>query len=160
MIETVKLWWNGRMPREKLLLAVMGLLLAGVVLWLGVYRPVENALYNAALANMEAAQRHASVLSKIDFLKASPKAARAGSSLPVEQIVGQSAGETGFSLDRVQAQGADRIEIAIASARSTALMGWIAALEAQGVSVERAAISPSGGTGTVSAQITFRRTGG
>ena len=160
MIEAVKLWWDARMPREKLLLAVMGVLLAGVVLWLGVYRPVESALRGAALANLEAAQRHASVSGKIEFLKSASKAAGNGSSLPVEQVVGQSAGEAGFTLDRVQAQGADRVEISIASARSTALMGWIATLEEQGVSVERAAISPSGGTGTVSAQITFRRMGG
>lgn len=158
MMESLRQWWSGRTAREHILLIVMGAMFALVILWLGVYRPVESALREAALANMEAAQRHGAVMRKLDFIKQAGAAASA-SSLPVEQIVGQSAGEAGFTLDRVQAQGNDRVELAIGSARSTALMAWIVSLEAQGVVVEKAMISPSGGTGTVSAQITYKRAG-
>ena len=72
---------------------------------------------------------------------------------------GQSAGEAGFTLDRVQAQGRDRVDITIATARPTALLGWIAALEGQGIAVDKALLSPSGATGTVSAQLGFARAG-
>lgn len=160
MIDSLKSWWSLRAPRERVLLGIMLALSGVVILWLGIYRPVENALRNAALANFEAAERHAAVARKIELLKAGGAGpAATSSSLPVDQIVGQSAGEAGFTLERVQARGADRVDIAIASARSTALLGWIAALEGQGVAVERATISPSGATGTVSAQISFKRAG-
>tara|TARA_R110000782_G_scaffold78276_7_gene155334 strand:- start:7021 stop:7509 length:489 start_codon:yes stop_codon:yes gene_type:complete len=161
MIESLAYWWKARMPRERVLLAIMGTLFALVVLWLAVYRPVESALRDAALANFEASQRHADVARKVELIKAAKGGAPSGAnaSLPVEQLVGQSAGEAGFTLERVQAQGNDRVDIALASARTTALMGWIAALEGQGVIVEKAVISPSGATGTVSAQITYKRAG-
>ncbi|MCB2013558.1 MAG: type II secretion system protein GspM [Sphingobium sp.] len=158
MMESFRQWWSGRTAREHVLLIIMGVLVALVILWLCVYRPVESALRQSALDNMDAAQRYGSVLRKVELIKQAGSAASA-SSLPVEQIVGQSAGEAGFTLDRVQAQGNDRVELAIASARSTALMAWIVSLEAQGVVVEKAMISPSGGTGTVSAQITYKRAG-
>lgn len=160
MMQTLKFWWNGRTSRERLLLTILLGLSAAVIGWLGVYRPVEAGVRRAAIANLEAAQRYADVANKIDWLKKTGAAARpVSSSLPIDQIVGQSAGEAGFTLDRVQAQGRDRVDIAIASARSTALLGWIAALEAQGVAVDRARIAPSGTTGTISAQLGFRRTG-
>jgi len=160
MTESLKHWWNGRAPRERLLLAIMLALLAAVAGWLGVLRPLESGLRGAMRANAEAAERHADVARKVDWLKGGQdRAARAPSSLPVDQIVGQSAGEAGFTLDRVQAQGRDRVDITIATARPTALLGWIAALEGQGIAVDKALISPSGATGTVSAQLGFRRAG-
>lgn len=159
MMESVVQWWKGREPRERVLLSVMGVLIAGIILWLGVYRPVEGALRDAALANLEAAERYGEVARKVDLLRAGREGATSAPALPVEQLVGQSAGEAGFTLERIQAQGQDRVEIAIASARSTALMGWIAALEAQGIGVDRAVIRPSGVTGTVSAQIIYKRAG-
>ncbi|OYW84344.1 MAG: hypothetical protein B7Z20_11010 [Sphingobium sp. 32-64-5] len=113
----------------------------------------------AALANQEAAERYGDMARKVAWLKRAERRAGARSTLPAEQIVGQSAGEAGFTLDRVQAQGGDRVDIAIASARSTALLGWIQTLEGQGMAVDRATITPSGTTGTVSAQISFRRAG-
>jgi len=159
MMQAVKLWWQGREPRERVLLGIMFILLGAVILWLAVYRPVEGALRQSALENLEASERYADVIRKVELLQNGKASVGQPSSLPVEQIVGQSAGEAGFTLERVQLQGNDRVDIAIASARPTALMGWIAALEAKGVSVERATISPSGATGTVTAQLSFRRAG-
>lgn len=159
MMESVVQWWKVREPRERVLLSIMGALIAGIILWLGVYRPVEGALRDAALANLEAAERYGEIARKVDLLRTGGEGVTSAPSLPVEQLVGQSAGEAGFTLERIQAQGQDRVDIAIASARSTALMGWIAALEAQGIGVHRAVIRPSGVTGTVSAQITYKRAG-
>lgn len=157
MMHNLKLWWNARAPREQVLLGVMIALLVVVIGWLGIYRPMDNGVRRAALANAEAAERHGDMARKVEWLRGAEKRAGSASALPVDQIVGQSAGEAGFTLDRVQAQGDDRVDIAIASARSTALLGWIQALEGQGMAVDKAMIAPSGTTGTVSAQIRFRR---
>ena len=159
MINSFKIWWQARQPRERVLLGLMFALFAALLLWLAVYRPVEDALRNAALDNLEAAERYANVARKVELLEKSPGNTPVASSLPVEQIVGQSAGEAGFTLERVQAQGNDRVDVAIASARSTALLGWIAALENGGVVIEGATIGPSGTTGTVTAQLSFKRAG-
>lgn len=161
MMDDVKNWWAGRAPREQLLLGIMLALLVGMVLWLGIWRPSQAGLRNAAIINAEAVERHADVARKTGWLKQGAGQGQNGNTgaagaASVEQIVTQSAAEAGFTPDRVQAQGAQSVELAIASARSTALLGWIASLEEQGIAVERAMISPSGASGAVSAQLTFR----
>lgn len=159
MMEELKLWWAGRARREQILLAFMLALLLGVVLWMGVWRPSQSGLRAAALANADAVERHGDILRKTRWLKqgGDRKAAPNATQGAIEPIITQSAAEAGFTPDRVQAQGAERVEITIASARSTALLGWIVALEQQGVVVEKAMITPSGANGTVSAGLTFRQ---
>ena len=132
---------------------------AGAVVHLaGRVQAPDEAAFMAA--NAEATERHADVARKVALLqKAGIQAPIVSTTLSVEQVVGQSAGEAGFTLDRVQARGADHVEVAIASARATALLSWIAELEGKGVVLEKLSISPSGATGTVSAQIGFQRAG-
>ncbi|MGD9812097.1 MAG: type II secretion system protein GspM [Sphingobium sp.] len=159
-MESLRYWWNARAPREKILLAIMAALIASMVLWLGVYRPVESGLHDAALANAEATERHADVARKVELLqKGGLNTPIVSTTATIGQIVGQSAGEAGFTLDRMQERGVDHADVSIASARATALLGWIAKLEGQGVVLEKLSVNPSGATGTVSAQISFKRAG-
>src|SRR3546814_17643953 len=89
------------------------------------------------------------------MLKALPRVQASGPAVPLEQFVGQSAAEAGLSLERAQAQGDDRIDIAIGSVRPSALFSWLAALEGQGVRGEnmRARPSPTAGRGSVPAAL-------
>src|SRR3546814_10334665 len=82
---------------------------------------------------LEATDRHAAIQAKVKMLKALPRVQASGPAVPLEQFVGQSAAEAGLSLERAQAQGDDRIDIAIGSVRPIALFSWLAALEGQGV---------------------------
>ena len=79
--------------------------------------------------------------------------------MPLDQFIGQSAGEAGLTLERAQPQGADRLDLAIASVRPVALFSWLAALEAQGVRVETMSARPSPTAGSVSVQAVLVRGG-
>lgn len=161
MMERMKSYWAERSSREQWMLGVMFALLAVVVLWLGVAMPLDRAQTSAREGLREATDRNAAIRAKVKLLKGLPRTApAAGASTPIDQYVGQSAGEAGLTLERAQAQGNDRMEIAIASVRPTAMMSWIAGLEAQGLRVETLSARPSPTAGSVSVQAVLVRGGG
>ena len=152
MMERLKTLWSERSPREQWMLGVMLALLVVVILWLGIMRPLTAAQRSARDALMEATDQNAVIRTKVKLLKTLPRNVTGGPSAPVEQLVGQSAGEAGLTLERVQAQGPGRVEIAMASVRPVALFSWLAALEAQGVRVETISARPSPTAGSVAVQ--------
>lgn len=140
------------------MLGVMFALLAGVILWFGVVAPLDRARLDARQTLVAATDRNAAIRAAVKQLKSLPRtAAASGPMVPINQLIGQGAGEAGLTLERAQAQGADRIDIAIASVRPTALFGWLAALEAQGVRVETISARPSPTAGSVSVQAVLTR---
>jgi len=153
-------YWEQRSTREQWMLGVMFALLGLTILWLGVARPLANAREDSREALRIATDRNAAIRAKVKLLKALPPATAAGPSAPIAQVVGQSAGEAGLTLERAQGQGDDRIDIAIASVRPVALLSWIAALEAQGIRVETIRAQPGGGAGSVTVQAVLVRGGG
>ncbi|MDX3908865.1 MAG: type II secretion system protein M [Sphingobium sp.] len=152
-------WWIGLSTRERVLVAIMGVLLAIVIVWLGIARPVEGALETARTRQAEALDRNVAIRAKVKVLQAMPAQASRPTAGPLDQSVGQSAGEEGFTLERTQAQGEGRVEIAIASARPTALFGWLAKLEAQGVIVDTLTVQPAPAAGTISIRAVLKRAG-
>ena len=158
MMERVKILWGERSPREQWMLGVMFALLAVVILWLGVLRPVDAAQRSARDRLREATDRNAAMRGKVKLLKALPAGSGGGSATAaIDQLVGQSAGEAGLTLERAQAQGAGRIDIAIASVRPVVLFSWVAALEAQGIRVETMSARPAPTAGSVSVQAVLVR---
>ena len=158
-MNAIQSWWRELSMRERVLVAIMGVLFAIVIVWLGIARPVEGALENARTRQAEALDRNVAIRAKVKALQAMPPQAAGATTGPLDQIVGQSAGEEGFTLERTQAQGDGRVEIAIASARPTALFGWLAKLEAQGVAVETLTVQPAPTTGTISVRAVLKRAG-
>jgi general secretion pathway protein M len=141
-----------------LLLGVMFALLAIVILWFGVALPLDRAQRDARDRLVEATERNAAVRATVAQLKTLPRApANGGSTVPLDQFVGQSAGEAGLTLERAQAQGNDRMDIAIASVRPIALFSWLSGLEAQGVRVVTMNARPSPTAGSISAQAVLER---
>lgn len=159
MMARIRSYWLERSPREQVMLGVMGALLAVVILWLGIARPVESALHDARERHGEAIDRNAAIRVKVKALDNLPRGQGSAPSGALDQMIGQSAGEAGFTLERVQPQGPGRVDIAIASARPTALFGWIAGLEAQGVTVETLTAQPAAVAGTVSVQAVLKARG-
>ncbi len=158
MMERLGTYWAERSTREQWLLGVMFGLLAVVILWFGIAMPLDRAQRSARDTLNEATDRNAAVRIAVKQLKALPRSAAAtGPVTPVDQFVGQSAGEAGLTLERAQAQGGDRIEIAIASVRPVALFSWLAALEAQGLRVVTVSARPSPTAGSVSVQAVLVR---
>lgn len=161
MMDAVKTMWGERSPREQWMLGVMFALLAVVVLWLGVLYPLAAAQQSAREALVEATDRNAAIRAKVKLLKTLPRSmATASATVAIDQLVSQSAGEAGLTLERAEAQGAARIEIAMASVRPVALFSWLAALEAQGVRVDTMSARPSPTAGSVSVQAVLVREAG
>ena len=160
MMERLQALWGERSAREQWMLGVMFALLAVVILWLGIMRPLDAAQRSAGEALREATERNATIRAKATLLKSLPRSAATGDAgVPLEQLIGQSAGEAGLTLERAQAQGADRVDMALASVRPVALLSWLAALEAQGIRVETMSARPAATTGSVSVQAVLVRGG-
>ncbi|MEC3911304.1 type II secretion system protein M [Sphingobium sp. CR2-8] len=161
MMERMATYWSERSTREQWMLGVMFALLALVILWLGIAMPLDRAQRSARETLLAATDRNAAVRAAVKQLKALPRdATTTGPATPVDQFVGQSAGEAGLTLERAQAQGSDRMEIAIASVRPVALLSWLATLEAQGVRVETMSARPSATAGSVAVQAVLMRGAG
>ncbi|MBG6116970.1 general secretion pathway protein M [Sphingobium sp. JAI105] len=161
MMERMQALWAERSSREQVMLGVMFALLAGVLLWFGVAVPLDRAQRSARDNLVEATERNAAVRTAVQQLKALPsRPAAGGPAAPLDQLVGQGAGEAGLTLERAQAQGPDRMEIAIAAIRPVALFSWIAVLEAQGVRVETMSARPAPTAGSLSVQAVLVRGSG
>lgn len=158
-MSAIRTWWTELSARERVLVAIMGVLIAIVIVWLGIARPVESALDNARTRQAEALDRNVAIRAKVKALQTIPARRASSAAGPLDQTVGQSAGEEGFTLERTQAQGEGRVEIAIASARPTALFGWLAKLEAQGVVVDTLTVQPAPTAGTISVRAVLKRAG-
>ncbi|PZU59371.1 MAG: type II secretory protein PulM [Sphingobium sp.] len=160
MIARFRDWYGALSRREQVLVGIMLGLLALVMLWLGVARPVDGGLRGAIARHGEALDRNAAVRAKVAALKALPPSRGAGTTaLPVAQMVNESVAEAGFTLERNEEQAPGRTEIAIAAVRPQALFGWIAALEQQGIVVETINAQPAAATGTVSVQAVLKARG-
>jgi len=124
-------WWEARSARERRLLAIMFALLAIVLAWLAVVRPLADALEAARL-------RHAAaVVALAEVRAARPAAAPAAAGAAADSIVAETAAAAGFAGARIARLGPARAVVAVDSARPQALFGWIAEMERRGLVVER-----------------------
>ena len=149
--------WKARTPRERWLLAIMFALLAIVLAWLLILRPLGDMLSDArerhgrAVAALADARADAAVLRTIQGRKVQ---ALPG---PLEVVVGRAASDAGFQLSQLDDRGGGRVAIAIPAARPQALFAWVADLEAkQGLVVDRLTATANPDK-SLSAEITFRR---
>lgn len=154
MIAHWKARWVMMSLRERVLILIMLGLLAVVILWLGIVRPVNDGLADARAEHSLAVDRAGRIDAAVVALR------RTAGAAPVlegalDQIVVQSATEAGFTLDSQNLVGPDRLAIAIGTARPTALFTWLAVLETRGIGVETITVQP-GANGTISARIMLR----
>jgi len=123
-------WWEARSARERMLLAIMLALLAIVLAWLVVIRPLADAL--------EAARhRHDAAAVALAEARAARPAAVPAAAGPADSIVAETAAAAGFTGARIARLGPGRAGVAVDSARPQALFAWVAAMERRGLVVER-----------------------
>ncbi|HVJ00003.1 MAG TPA: type II secretion system protein GspM [Sphingomonas sp.] len=157
MMVPFRTWWIARNSREKRMLGVMLMLLAIVVGWLGIFRPVTHGLTDAETAHRAAVDRAARINASVTLLRdARPRETPPAG--PLDQVIAQSAAEAGFTLGGNTPTGADSVSITIGSARAPALLAWLGSLEARGLTIDAATIQP-GANRTIAARITLRRSG-
>ncbi len=137
MIEQARFWWSGRSTREQWLLGVMIALFALLLFWLIVLRPIDAARAGAIARLDTASAASGRVNAATDAIRTARQSGAPTLSGTLPVAVGQAAESAGFTLARLDAQGADRVTISIATARSPALFAWLGALARQGIVVEK-----------------------
>ena len=133
MTDNLLLWWQGRSPRERGLLAIMFVLFADRA------RLADGGAAFVRRARRGAhPSRHGRGRARRGALARRHKR-RAGSSapLPIDSLIGRTAAEAGFAGARIAAQGPARASVTIDAARPQAAFGWLALLEGSGLVVER-----------------------
>ena len=155
MIEQARFWWEGRSPRERVLLGVLGALVVALLFWLTIIRPIDAARIAADARLDVAAQDRGRIAAVAAALQASRRTAPPALSAALPATVGKAAEAAGFTLSRLDPQGSERVTIAIASARSPALFAWLGVLERQGILVDRLTLRP-GSDGTVAVEGVLR----
>lgn len=154
-------WFAGRTLRERRLIALLGIISVFVLGWLLVIRPLLDAEVAARARHLAAVDRLGAVRGRMVALAATDgqQVAAGRAAGAVDLYVAQSAVEAGFALDRNDPAGADRTTVAIATARPTALFGWLGGLEASGIAVDQLSVRPANVAGTVALTASLRRVG-
>jgi general secretion pathway protein M len=159
MIGRLKTLWMARTVRERWLLAVMLALVALVLVWLLILRPLSDMLSAARQSHGEAVAALAEARSQAAAIAALERNRPAPFAGPIDTAIAAAASDAGFQLSGLQPVGQGRVSLAIGAAKPQALFGWVAALEAQGYIVQSLTAS-SNPDRTLSAQIVLRARGG
>ncbi len=157
---SLKIWWRTRTLREQRLLLAMAVLLALVLAWLLVIRPLNDSLsaarerHGAAVLALAEARTQAAAIGGLQQRR--PAALGA----PLDILLNQSASEAGFPVSRVEREGVNQATVVIQTVRPQAFFGWVKRMEDdRGLIVERLSATTNSDQ-TLAVQITFRaRTG-
>ncbi|MNE31640.1 General secretion pathway, M protein [compost metagenome] len=129
MIQSIGLWWDGRSVREQRMLAVMGLLIAAVLIWLLIVRPAFAWRAAAAERRVEATAS----LTRIESGLAARTPTKAGAPMPlaeVEQAARSAAEAAGLNVT-LSVDEAGGIGFDAPGVTSAALFGWLSALKTE-----------------------------
>ena len=151
----LRAWYSARSVREQRMILVMLALAAVTLVWAAVVIPVRDGLSSAKSRHRDAVERLGRTLVAVDAVKRAQRAGIALVEAPLPDAVRARADEAGFALATLDADGADRVKVSIATARPPALFAWLATLEQAGILVESSAITPNADQ-TVAAQLTLR----
>ncbi len=151
----LRTWFEGRSLRERRLLLVMGALAVLTLIWAVVIRPVGDGLSSARERHASAVTRLGETEATVALLRAAQRSRPAPLTGALADIVRVQADMAGFSLTNLDQDGADRVRIAIPSARPGALTAWLAKLERGGILVDSVTMTDKGDR-TVSVTMTLK----
>jgi general secretion pathway protein M len=156
MNEGLRNWWRTRSLREQRLILAAGALLAIVLLWLLIVRPLGDALSRAKERHGEAAQALAEARSRVALIRQLESRTMAASGLPLELLISQAATEAGFPVTRVQSEGPSVATFVSNSVRPQAFFTWVGQMErTRGLAVERLSATTNSDQ-TLTVEVTFR----
>ncbi len=158
MIDSVRAWFSALSQREKILITVLLILLAGFIVFYGIIRPFTAAMDNAETRYQQSIEQQARINSKVAFFDEA-KEAKEGDVKPVsgsiQALVSQSAGEAGFATSAINSQNDGSVTMAIDSTKPTAFFRWIATLEQRGIMVSEISAN-LGSNDTITATLQLR----
>lgn len=157
MTEQILAWYRARTQREQYMVAGAGIaVLLAIAYFLIV--PLSDATASAKARHADAVIALGETQARVDAVKTLQAERAAPLDAPLESVIRARANDAGFALSSVTPQGSDGVQIAIASARPGALVGWIAGLESSGLLVDRLTTTDNGDR-TVSVQMSLKAQG-
>jgi general secretion pathway protein M len=157
-MNALRLWFAGRSLRERRAILAAAALAVMTLVWVGVLRPLDDALATARDRQRDAVIRLADTRAAIDALHAAQAGRAATLAGTLADTVRASADQAGFTLASLDVVAPDRVRVGIASARGGALVGWLARLEQTGVLVDAAQLTDHGDR-TVGVDLTLKARG-
>ncbi len=155
-------WWEQREPREQLILAVAGLVLAGLLYFLLVWEPLYKSLHQQR-AEIQEARSLATWLVEIrPEVQASGGHIAQGASggrsmLSVVDTAARQAG-LGTKVKRIQPDGDKNVRVWIEEAPLTDILRWIQTLhDRHGIDTSNLNMDRGKAAGTASARMTLER---
>lgn len=156
MKQTLLTWWQGRLPRERQMLLVLGALVSVMLVWLIVLQPLANAVESGR-------KRHGSLVIALQDVKlAAADVIRATSTKPtpadgrmVRDVVIASAASSGLDFASTQPLDGGGVTVSIAAVKPTFLLGWLAKMQQSAGVVAGSVTMQKNDDATVSAQISF-----
>lgn len=153
-------WWRQRSAREQRLLLVMLALVALVVTWAGVIRPLGDRLADARERHARAVLALAAARDQAEAIAAIERAARPPQGLAVPELVSRAAADAGFTAAAIMPEGPARVTVAIGAVRAQAFFGWVADLQRRdGLIVDRLS-ARTNSDATLAVELTLRGRGG
>lgn len=131
LVAHINAWLDGRTPRERIMLVVCAILLAAVLVWLLVYRPLEAWREMAADRRFAAVAEEAAVVTALSGVPAQAPAPSAGD---INAVVQSTAGEAGVTPNLAMAANGD-LGFTASSVSTAAAFAWLAAMERQALTV-------------------------
>jgi general secretion pathway protein M len=149
-------WWRSRSLREQRLLLAASALLAIVLLWILIVRPLGDSLSRARERHGEAALALAEVRAQAALIRQLEGQSAPALGMPLEALIAQAAGEAGFPVTRVVPEGPGLATFASNSVRPQAFFAWLDKLEkTRGLAVERLATTANSDQ-TLTVEVSFR----
>lgn len=152
------LWWRERSPREQRLLLVMFALIALVLGWLLVIRPLSDSLDAAQARHAEAVTALAEVRGRSEAIRRLQGERNVSAPLPVDGFVSRTSAEAGFINARIAAQGPARATFALDAVRPQAFFAWVRLMERRGLVVDSLRARTNGDR-TLAVEAAFRARG-
>jgi general secretion pathway protein M len=158
MNESLRSWWKTRNQREQRLLLVMSGLLALVLVWLVVIRPLNDGLSDARERHNAAVLALADLRAQAAAIKQAQQGTTANLTVPIETMVGGAASDAGFTVTRIEPQGGNQVNLVIDAVKPQAFFGWVGQMESRGLIVDRLVATPNADQ-SLSVQVSFRARG-
>lgn len=139
----LRIWFDGRAPREKKLLLVMVALAVLTLIWAAIIRPVGDGLSSARERHADAVIRLGETQAQVAALRDIQRNRARPITGTLADMVRAEADQAGFALASLDQDGA-RVRVGIQSARPAALVAWLARLERIGILVDTATMTDNG----------------
>lgn len=159
LLKPVGEYWAGRTPRERGLVAGLGVVLLAALLWYGLIAPVSAWHGESRDRYAASVERFRSVEAGIARYRSASAGATAqlGGDQPVRTIASERARVHGVTIARVLPGDDGRLNLWVDQAESAALIDWLADLDRQyGIAASRITVEREEG-GFVSAQMILER---